>query len=97
MGQVRDRTFAYQRRSPRRRDWSAYDRAQTRELEEILSLIGLVVDTAAAERSPMAPLPRSGGRPKVPRYELLKGLLWQSLVLVDNRRAEGEIRFFGIG
>lgn len=97
VGRVRDRTFPYQRRPARPRNWARYDRAQTRELEGVLELIELVVDTDVAERGAPVPSSRRGGRPPVPRSDLLKGLLWQSYRETANRPTEGELRVVRLG
>src|SRR5208283_3748931 len=96
VAQVRDRSFPYVRRPPRRRNWHLYDLAQTHELEEILDLIGLVVDTDSVEQAGV-PSPRRAGRPRVPLADRLKALLWQSYRGVANRPTEGELRVLELG
>lgn len=96
VAQVRDRSFPYVRRPHRTRNWHLYNLAQTHELEEILDLIGLVVDTDSAEQGSI-PSPRRGGRPRVPLADRLKALLWQSYRGVANRPTEGELRVLNLG
>ena len=50
VAQIRDRSFPYLRCPPCRRNWPLYDLAQAHELEGVLHLIQLVVNTATAER-----------------------------------------------
>lgn len=96
VAQVRDRTFPYVPRVPRRRSWRLYDRAQTHELEEVLRLIELVVTTDAKEHSE-ARTGRRRGRPKTSRPELLRALLWQSYRGMANRPTEGDLRVLALG
>ena len=96
VAQVRGRSFPYLRRPPRRRNWHLYDLAQTHELEEVLRLIQLVVDTDTAERGP-PPLRRPKGRPRVPLPDRLKALLWQSYRGSANRPTESELRVLELG
>lgn len=96
VAQVRDRSFPYLCRPPRRRNWHLYDLAQTHELEEVLHLIRLVVDTDAAERGTM-PADRRGGRPRVALADRLKVLLWQSYRAAANRPTESELRVLDLG
>ncbi len=94
--QVRTRTFPYQPRTPRRRNWARFDRAPAHERGGLLPRVRFVVDTDAAERRAVPPL-RSGGRPRVPLADLLKTLLWQSYRGTANRPTEGELRVLELG
>ncbi|MGI0053479.1 MAG: hypothetical protein ACRECR_04370 [Thermoplasmata archaeon] len=96
--QVRDRSFPYLRRTPRRRNWHRYDLAQTQELPEILHLIQRVVAADVTDLPSPPPLPsRRGGRPRVPLADRLTALLWQSYRGMANRPAEGALRVLDLG
>ncbi len=90
--QVRERAFPYVRRPRTRVPWPLYDRAQTREVPDMLELIRILVDRYAWEH-PEAPLPRPsrGGQPPVPLPDRLKVLLAQSYLGLPNRPTEGEV------
>lgn len=85
---VRDGTFHYEGRPKRPLDWSSYDEAQAYELADMLYLIRMLVDEAAAR----LPLPEKKGRGRPPVHspsDVAKVLLMQSYFGVSNRVAAG--------
>ena len=91
---VRDKKFDYETKEPKKRDWFKYDRAQCREIVEMLELIKLLVDAAERRLEPDSE-PFSRGRPVIARpVDVAKVMLMQSYFQVANRPAEGLIILF---
>lgn len=94
---VRDKEFKYAPRERKEIDWKAYDKAQYREMSEMLKFIRKLVDLAEerveARKRPTKRKPF--GRPaEIPASDVLKVLLMQTYFGVANRVAEGlEILF----
>lgn len=91
---VRDDKFEYKSKEPKKRDWFNYDRAQCREIVEMLELIKLLVDTAEKRLGPF-PKSTSKGRPRIVKPgDVAKVMLTQSYFQAANRPAEGLMILF---
>lgn len=91
---VRDKKFDYKPKRAKKRDWFKYDRAQCREIVEMLELIKLLVDTAERRVEPDFG-PDSKGRPPIARpADVAKVMLMQSYFQTANRPAEGLMILF---
>ncbi len=89
---VRQKDYPYVPRERKNIDWKAYDKAQYREMSDMLKLIRQLVDLAeervAVRRKPTKQKPI--GRPaEIPASDVLKVLLMQTYLGVSNRVAEG--------
>jgi transposase len=91
--QVREKEFPYERRPPRKTDWSSYDRAQVNEIADFVEMTRLVVDAAAKRLEGRRSVSKRGrGHPPVPAADILKVIMLQSYLGVSNRVAEGLLR-----
>ena len=89
---VRDKTFPYEKREEKNRNWHQYDQAQVNEIADVLETIRDVVNIAASR----IPEKKKGpGRPPVPSQDILKVMLMQAYFGMPNRIAEGFLRLFG--
>lgn len=89
---VREKEFKYESRERKHINWKAYDKAQYREMSEMLKFIRKLVDLAEerveARKRPTKQKPF--GRPaEIPPSDVLKVLLMQTYLGVSNRVAEG--------
>ncbi len=89
---VRDRSFPYEKREEKERNWHDYDRAQVNEIVDILETIRDIVNIALSR----IPEKKSGpGRPHVPYQDIVKVMLMQAYFGMPNRVAQGFLRLFG--
>src|SRR3990172_7546317 len=87
--------FDYNPRPAKKVNWTAYDLAQTRELDDTLELIQKFVDRAAARVTERKGVSRGGpGRPPTNAADVAKVLLAQTYLGVPNRVAEGFLYLF---
>jgi len=90
---IRAREYPYEPRPPVKRDWTAYDMAQTNEIADMLELIRVVVDSAERRQSSSRPpKTRATGRPAVPAADIVKVLMLQSYLGVSNRVAQSVLQ-----
>ena len=88
---VRDKSYPYERREEKERNWHDYDRAQVNEIADVLETIRDVVDLAASR----IPEKKNGpGRPSVPSQDIVKVMLMQAYFGMPNRIAQGFLRLF---
>ena len=91
ISQVRERTFPYEEREKGKINWNAYDKAQCREIVEVLNFIRELVNKAeerVAARSDQKG--KAFGRPpEIRSSDVAKVLLMQTYFGVSNRVAEG--------
>jgi len=91
---IREGTFAYIEREPKKIDWSLYDVAQCHEVADMISFIGIFVDYAVDKGLPRLEREKTPGRPPLPSDDVAKILLLQSYLGKPNRPAEGMIYIF---
>jgi transposase len=89
---VRDRSFPYEKRESKKRNWSSYDDAQVNEIADVLETIRDIVDMAASN---LPEKKKTAGRPPVPASDVVKVMLMQAYFGMPNRIAEGFLRLFG--
>ena len=89
---VRDRSFPYEKREEKERNWHDYDRAQVNEIADVLDNIRGMVNIAASR---IPEKKRGPGRPPVPSQDIVKVMLMQAYFGMPNRIAEGFLRLFG--
>ncbi|MGC8514625.1 MAG: hypothetical protein ACP5OC_00630 [Thermoplasmata archaeon] len=89
---VRDKSFPYERREEKDRNWHDYDQAQVNEIADVLETIRDVVDLAASR---IKEEKRGAGRPPVPAQDIVKVMLMQAYFGMPNRIAQGFLRLFG--
>ena len=89
---VRDRSFPYEKREEKERDWHNYDQAQVNEIADVLETIRDIVNIAASR----TPEKKNGvGRPPVSPQDIVKVMLMQAYFGMPNRIAQGFLRLFG--
>ncbi len=88
----RDRTFAYNPREERQRNWSSYNVTQIDEIADILEAIRDVVGLAVSRVHSEKNGPR---RPPIPSEDVVKVMLMQAYFCIPNRAAQGFLRLFG--
>ena len=89
---VRDKSFPYERREEKERNWHDYDQAQVNEIADVLETIRDVVNMASS-RIPEEK--RGAGRPPIPASDIVKVMLMQAYFGMPNRIAQGFLRLFG--
>ena len=89
---VRDRSFPYEKREEKERNWHDYDRAQVNEIADVLETIRDIVNIAVSR---MPEKERGPGRPPVPSQDIVKVMLMQAYFGMPNRVAQGFLRLFG--
>lgn len=94
ISEIRERTFPYINREPKKIDWSLYDIAQCREISDMISSIGIFVDYAVARVLPQSCQEKIPGRPPLPPDDIAKILLLQSYLGEPNRPAQGLVYLF---
>ncbi|MCK4366401.1 MAG: transposase [Thermoplasmata archaeon] len=94
IGQVRKREYPYEPKEKERIDWGAYDRAQVREMNDMLLLIRDSVEEASHRLEDALKKRKGPGRPPTPPTDLAKALLVQQYFGVANRKAEGLLLLF---
>lgn len=90
--QVREKEFPYESREEKKINWRAYDKAQYREIAEMLDFIREIVNAAeerVAARTPQKPNKHVGHPDEIPASDVLKVLLMQTYFEESNRVAEG--------
>lgn len=90
--QIREKEFAYTPSEEKKINWRAYDKAQYREIAEMLDFIREIVDAAeerVAARTPPKQYTRVGRPGEIPASDVLKVLLMQTYFEESNRVAEG--------
>ena len=92
IAQIRDRTFPYEPREDKLRDWSSYDEAQVNELDDVLNLIRRSVDQVP--RLPEVKHRNRGRPPEHDEHDLAKIVLLQQYFGASNRVMEGYSRVF---
>ena len=88
---VRDKSYPYERREEKERNWHNYDRAQVNEIADVLETIRDVVDIAVSR---IPEKKRGLGRPSVPSQDIVKVMLMQAYFGMPNRIAQGFLRLF---
>ena len=89
---VRDRSFPYEKREEKERDWHNYDQAQVNEIADVLETIRDIVNIAASR----TPEKKKGvGRPPVSPQDIVKVMPMQAYFGMPNRVAQGFLRLFG--
>ena len=89
---VRDRSFPYERRDEKERDWHNCDQAQVNEIADVLETIRDIVNIAASR----IPEKKNGvGRMPVSSQDIVKVMLMQAYFGMPNRVAQGFLRLFG--
>lgn len=92
--EIRSGDFPYDSKTPQKRDWSQYDRAQINEITDTLELIKTTVNRAWT-RTPQHLKQRTGpGQPPTPAPDLVKALLVQQYFGASNRQAQGLVNLF---
>ena len=89
---VRDKSFPYERREEKERNWHQYDKAQVNEIADVLETMRDVVDIASSR---IPEKKRGAGRPPVPSSDIVKVMLMQAYFGMPNRVAQGFLRLFG--
>ncbi len=89
---VRDKSFPYEERGSKERNWSDYDNAQINEIADILESIRDVVDIATSR---IPERKRGVGKPPIPSADIVKVMLMQAYFGMPNRIAQGFLRLFG--
>jgi len=88
---VRDKSFLYESREEKGRNWHDYDNAQVNEIADVLDTIRDVVDMASSR----IPEKKKGpGRSSVPSSDIVKVMLMQMYFVMPNRVARGFLRLF---
>ena len=83
---VRDKSFPYNKRDGKERNWHDYDQAQVNEIADVLEAIRDVVDIAVSRMPEKKKVP---GRPPVPSGDIAKVMLMQAYFGMPNRIAQG--------
>ncbi len=92
---IRDGTFEYENREPKKTNWIQYDYAQIKEIAYYLENLRYLVDEAdkrIQERT--LPKKRGPGRPPIDSPDIAKVLLLQTYTASPNRVAEGLLLLF---
>ncbi len=89
---VRDRSFPYEKREEKERNWHDYDQAQVNEIADVLETIRDIVNIAVSR---MPEKERRPGRPPVQSQDIVKVMLMQAYFGMPNRVAQGFLRLFG--
>lgn len=92
-----DGTFTYDEKEAKEIDWTAYDRAQINEINDVLKAIRDVVDQAVKNlnmRERHDEELKKPGRPSAFPGDLAKAILVQQYFHTSNRVAQGLIRLF---
>ncbi|MGC8726321.1 MAG: hypothetical protein ACP5RS_07105, partial [Thermoplasmata archaeon] len=63
---VRDRSFSYEKRADKERNWHDYDQTQVNEIADVLETIKYVVDIAVSR---IPEKKRGVGRPPIPSQD----------------------------
>ncbi len=92
--EIKSRRFPYRPREGREIDWSKYDQAQLREINDMLLTIRDAVDEAALRLGLEEWHPEGPGRPPYPPADMAKALLIQQYFGVSNRVAAGLVLLF---
>jgi len=93
--QVREKEYPYESRPKEKTNWANYDRAQCREVADMIDLIRELVDSAVERIEADLPKePKQPGCPPKPAPDIAKVLLLQSYLGAPNRVAEGLIYLF---
>ena len=89
---VRDKSYPYEKREEKDRNWHQYDQAQVNEIADLLETIRDIVNIAASR---IPEKKRGSGRPPVPAQDIVKVMLMQAYFGMPNRIAHGFLRLFG--
>ena len=89
MKSVRDRSFPYQHREEKERNWHQYDQAQVNEIADVLETIRAVVDLASLDTQERK---RSPGKPPFRDADIVKVMLMQAYFGMPNRIVAGFLR-----
>lgn len=90
---VRSRSFEYQPKKAPPRPWAAYDKAQEREIPEVIETIARIVEQASAA-FPLPPRRDAIGREPYPKRDLAKLILAQQYDGRCNRVSIGLLSMF---
>jgi hypothetical protein len=94
VNQVRKQEYPYEPMEKKEIDWSAYDRAQINEVNDMLCLIRDTVDAAWRRLQPVLERDKGPGLPPIPVPDLAKAVLVQQYFGVSNRETEGLMLLF---
>jgi len=88
---VRDKSFPYERREEKNRNWHNYDKAQVNEIADVLETIRDMVNIAVSR----IPEKKKGpGRPPMKSQDIVMFMLMQAYFGMPNRIAQGFLRLF---
>ena len=92
---IRNKTFVYEEKEEKPRDWSKYDGAQLNEIADMFHAINLAVDIASERvRSREKKRKRLPGGPRIPPDDVAKLMLLQGYFGFSNRVATGFLKVF---
>ena len=92
MKSVRGKSFPYEKRGEKERNWYRYDQAQVNRIADVLEIMRDAVDIASSR---IQEKKRGVGRSPDPAADIVKVMLMQAYLVMPNRVAQGFLRLFG--